>query len=520
MDRTSRSRGPPGPPPRDQPRYHYSSSHHRMQKQSASTNQSSNGSTKQSGSEKNPFFTPTPTPSPSPKPSERQSRKRRYHEMNHHQSHHSQPTTRQPVSYNHPPANPPIHHSGHPPTKRFRHGITPNTSHTIIPQQPHQPVVTVKITNTHQFKAGLQNFQNTNGIHSTSINHNVPRSNHRGGGHNQYQTRHYQNQNIHQNVHQNVHGNVHRNVHRNNHQNQTNTRGRGRGGHGGKSYADIQNRRREVETDFHRITQRMRQIDIGKNTPEYKHYIATVPRHMRSRNIKEHPRTPNPREKMPNKWWKAALKNWRKSLHKYDPPPMALTPANGATHSHGLNNRNGGNGVNKVDDGFCCEKCSLSLPTFEKWQLHRADCDGKKLAEIQPPPPPPKKPNKAAKAPKVSDPRRAGHGTVKREREWNPDIRNVERGNRAKETKPVIKEEEKRVESEKESENEDDDLDSLSDIESEPEEEPVKMKKEATSYLVDEYAIPETNTKSNAQSAGLLDQLDSILNDSDSDGDW
>merc|ERR1712228_472492 len=33
--------------------------------------------------------------------------------------------------------------------------------------------------------------------------------------------------------------------------------------------------------------------------------------------------------------------------------------------------------LNTLDVGFCCEKCSLSLPSFEKWQRHRAECNVK-----------------------------------------------------------------------------------------------------------------------------------------------
>merc|ERR1719204_1678182 len=136
----------------------------------------------------------------------------------------------------------------------------------------------------------------------------------------------------------------------------------------------------EVERDFHRITQRMRQIDIGKATPEYRNYTELVPRHERKPH---HPRTPNPRHKMPNKWWKTAINRWRKALHAFDDEALAKhkKKKKGADNAAEAKKENGeGETENNVDaDGakdFCCEKCSGKFEKFDEWMRHRQQCDG------------------------------------------------------------------------------------------------------------------------------------------------
>eukprot|EP01084_Bolivina_argentea_P301237 519635_1 len=88
--------------------------------------------------------------------------------------------------------------------------------------------------------------------------------------------------------------------------------------HGNRNYVTNKGKppkKKEMEQDFHRITQRMRQIDFGKATDEYKNYIALIPKDKRQCG---HPHTPNPRYKMPNKHWKTAVNRWRKALHAFD----------------------------------------------------------------------------------------------------------------------------------------------------------------------------------------------------------
>ena len=141
---------------------------------------------------------------------------------------------------------------------------------------------------------------------------------------------------------------------------------------------------REIEEDFHRITQRMRQIDIGKNTPEYKNYIATIPKNKRESH---HPRTPNPKYKMPNKHWKTAVNRWRKALHAFDLDAPQKNNDENNNHNHD-NNDDNNNKENKNDNNcksenstpgkvnFCCEKCSDEFAKFDEWQKHRQQCNG------------------------------------------------------------------------------------------------------------------------------------------------
>eukprot|EP00484_Ammonia_sp_Unknown_P021022 CAMPEP_0197034936 /NCGR_PEP_ID=MMETSP1384-20130603/12857_1 /TAXON_ID=29189 /ORGANISM="Ammonia sp." /LENGTH=198 /DNA_ID=CAMNT_0042464911 /DNA_START=604 /DNA_END=1200 /DNA_ORIENTATION=+ len=112
----------------------------------------------------------------------------------------------------------------------------------------------------------------------------------------------------------------------------------------------------------------MRQVDIGKNTPEYQNYLKSVPKHQREAH---HPRTPNARQKMPNKWWKTAVNRWRKALHAFD----LDAPVSNESGTHGDNAQNA---ESAEQTKFCCEKCSDEFSKFDEWQKHREQCDGSK----------------------------------------------------------------------------------------------------------------------------------------------
>ncbi|KAF1328710.1 Histone mrna stem-loop binding protein, partial [Globisporangium splendens] len=62
----------------------------------------------------------------------------------------------------------------------------------------------------------------------------------------------------------------------------------------------------ERETDPHRLAQRQKQIDYGKNTIGYDRYCAAVPRTL---NVSK-------------KTFDAMVRKWRQVLHKYDPPEL------------------------------------------------------------------------------------------------------------------------------------------------------------------------------------------------------
>ncbi|KAK3723853.1 hypothetical protein QZH41_019525 [Actinostola sp. cb2023] len=72
---------------------------------------------------------------------------------------------------------------------------------------------------------------------------------------------------------------------------------------------------RPMITDPHKLTQRQKQIDIGKNTVSYGHFIKTVQRDERS---KEDPWTPDKFQQCSTRSWVGQIKVWRRRLHVYD----------------------------------------------------------------------------------------------------------------------------------------------------------------------------------------------------------
>lgn len=77
----------------------------------------------------------------------------------------------------------------------------------------------------------------------------------------------------------------------------------------------------EKETDPHRLAQRQKQIDYGKNTIGYDRYCAQVPR--RQRRSGKHPMTPDKTMRIGKKVFDGIVRKWRQALHKYDPPELA-----------------------------------------------------------------------------------------------------------------------------------------------------------------------------------------------------
>ncbi|KAL0025135.1 hypothetical protein WJX77_002219 [Trebouxia sp. C0004] len=77
-----------------------------------------------------------------------------------------------------------------------------------------------------------------------------------------------------------------------------------------------------VETDPHRIAQRQKQIDYGKNTLGYQRYIEEVPRYLRrkiSTTISKHPETPDVTQICSKRSFDGQAKKWRRELHLWDP---------------------------------------------------------------------------------------------------------------------------------------------------------------------------------------------------------
>jgi len=167
-----------------------------------------------------------------------------------------------------------------------------------------------------------------------------------------------------------------------------------------------------------------------------------------------------------------------------------------------------------VDEGFCCEKCSLSLPTFEKWQIHRGKCNGTLITNMKGEQQEQQKKQERRPAEQRRDQKatqNAIHKPMKREI-----------GRTAEREMPVIVppmvkvEREQEAAKKSESESEDDDLGSISDIESEPGEIAVEKEKGEGVGGIDPVKQEHGHETTNV----LLNQLDSILNESDDDEGW
>jgi len=72
------------------------------------------------------------------------------------------------------------------------------------------------------------------------------------------------------------------------------------------------------EEDDHRLSQRQKQIDFGKNTEGYNRYRELIPKKKRAR---EDPQTPDKSQKCSKRSWDGQIKKWRRLLHKYDSNP-------------------------------------------------------------------------------------------------------------------------------------------------------------------------------------------------------
>jgi len=71
-----------------------------------------------------------------------------------------------------------------------------------------------------------------------------------------------------------------------------------------------------IEQDRHRLAQRQKQIDYGKNTLAYDRYSSLISRQDRK---KSDPMTPEKRQVCSKRSWDAQVRAWRRALHQYDP---------------------------------------------------------------------------------------------------------------------------------------------------------------------------------------------------------
>uniref|UniRef100_A0A061S7U9 Histone gene transcript 5 hairpin-binding protein n=1 Tax=Tetraselmis sp. GSL018 TaxID=582737 RepID=A0A061S7U9_9CHLO len=76
------------------------------------------------------------------------------------------------------------------------------------------------------------------------------------------------------------------------------------------------------ETDPHRLKQRQKQIDYGKNTRAYHRYREMLPKHKRRFKGKKplDPITPDITQVCSKRAFDGQVKVWRRMLHEYDPP--------------------------------------------------------------------------------------------------------------------------------------------------------------------------------------------------------
>jgi histone RNA hairpin-binding protein len=70
------------------------------------------------------------------------------------------------------------------------------------------------------------------------------------------------------------------------------------------------------ETDPHRLRQRQKQVDYGKNTLGYDRYMQLVPKERRRRTD---PRTPDIHARISTKRFNGLVRAWRRRLHEFDP---------------------------------------------------------------------------------------------------------------------------------------------------------------------------------------------------------
>jgi len=83
-----------------------------------------------------------------------------------------------------------------------------------------------------------------------------------------------------------------------------------------KNLKKIDKKEKPKESDEHRLSQRQKQIDYGKNTVGYENFVKLIPKDKR---LKEHPRTPDKYQVCSKRAWDGQVRKWRRQLHAYDP---------------------------------------------------------------------------------------------------------------------------------------------------------------------------------------------------------
>jgi len=84
------------------------------------------------------------------------------------------------------------------------------------------------------------------------------------------------------------------------------------------------------ETDPHRLRQRQKQVDYGKNTLGYDRYTQLVPKERRRRTD---PRTPDIHARISTKRFNGLVRAWRRRLHEFDPQDGTAAGASSSSSS-------------------------------------------------------------------------------------------------------------------------------------------------------------------------------------------
>lgn len=137
-----------------------------------------------------------------------------------------------------------------------------------------------------------------------------------------------------------------------------------------RSWADELERlalRQGVETDEHRLAQRQKQIDYGKNTIAYDRLSKLVPRSKRTR---EHPMTPPIRQKSSKRSFDGQVKKWRRMLHAYydsldDELKLNSPPAEGKSRK-----QNTQSDANQLAETRCRRMLDYANETCQRPQRH------------------------------------------------------------------------------------------------------------------------------------------------------
>ncbi|KAE8876536.1 hypothetical protein PF005_g7193 [Phytophthora fragariae] len=152
----------------------------------------------------------------------------------------------------------------------------------------------------------------------------------------------------------------------------------------GKTGATVRTLADEKETDPHRLAQRQKQIDFGKNTIGYDRYCAQVPRHQRRPG--KHPMTPDKTKRIGKKVFDGHVRKWRQALHKYDPPELVEAIKTVEAESNGAATAGSSS---KTDDADATAEKEAATASSSASSESDAKKEGKTVPTSSEAPPPP-----------------------------------------------------------------------------------------------------------------------------------